>query len=110
MQNKADTDDMDMMLRQAGYFPAFHWPSEMMEFVEGARDVLRREGYGDSYFVRIRPEEKGGEMQIRADVKKKNGGKFTPKAFWKCPPLQKAFWPMITNFYEPRLVGQREDW
>jgi transposase-like protein len=110
MQNKADTDDMDMMLRQAGYFPAFHWPSEMMEFIEGARDVLRREGYGDSYFVRIRPEEKGGEMQIRADVKKKNGGKFTPKAFWKCPPLQKAFWPMITNLYEPRLVGQREEW
>ncbi len=60
--------------------------------------------------MRIRPEEKGGEMQIRADVKKKNGGKFTPKAFWKFPPLQKAFWPMITNLYEPRLVGQREEW
>jgi len=105
-QNKSDRDELEYMLRKAGYFPTFHWPTEMLEFIGGVREEMRKNGYAESYFVRIRPEERNGQMQIRADVKLKNGGRFQPKAFWKCPPLQREFWPMIEGLYSPRWAGQ----
>jgi hypothetical protein len=43
-------------------------------------------------YIRVRPEERGGIVQIRADVKEKNGGRFQAKAVWQCPPLNKDFW------------------
>jgi hypothetical protein len=108
MQNRIDTEEAEVLLKAAGYFPTFHWPTEMVDFVAGAREELRKVGYGESHYIRIRPEERGGEIQIRADVKLKNGGRFVPKAFWKCPPLQREFWALITGLFEPRLVGQPE--
>jgi hypothetical protein len=105
-QNKSDRDELEYMLKKAGYFPTFHWPTEMLEFIGGVREELRKIGFADSYYVRVRPEEKNGQMQIRADVKLKNGGRFQPKAFWKCPPLQREFWSLIEGLYTPRLVGQ----
>jgi hypothetical protein len=71
-QTKADAGDLDAILHRAGYFSAFHWPQEILEFVSGVREEVRKMGYKDqTHFVRIRPEEKGGCMQIRADVKEK---------------------------------------
>jgi hypothetical protein len=106
LQNSQDRDELEMLLRKAGYFAAFHWPSEIKEFVGKIREGLVDEGYGESHFIRIRPEEKGGEVLIRADVRLKNGGKFQTKGFWKCPPAEKAFWGMITGMYAPLSSAQ----
>ncbi len=54
-QNKGDRDEMEFMLKKAGYFPTFHWPTEMLEFIGGAREEMRKVGYANSYYVRIRP-------------------------------------------------------
>jgi hypothetical protein len=86
-QNKADASELDTVLRKAGYFSAFHWPQEMVGFVERAREEVRKMGYRENtHYIRVRPEERGGSVQIRADVKEKNGGKFQAKAVWQCPP------------------------
>jgi hypothetical protein len=37
-QNRMDAGDLDVILRRAGYFSAFHWPQEMVSFVEGVRE------------------------------------------------------------------------
>jgi hypothetical protein len=97
---------LEGILRRAGYFSAFHWPTEIKEFVSTVREGLVRDGFGEPFFIRIRPEEKGGEVLIRADVKRKDGGKFQTKGFWKCPPLEKAFWGMITGMYVPLTPEQ----
>jgi hypothetical protein len=86
-QNKADAGDLDTVLRKAGYFSAFHWPQEMVGFVERAREEVKKMGFRENtHYIRVRPEERGGSVQIRADVKEKNGGKFQAKAVWQCPP------------------------
>jgi hypothetical protein len=106
LQSRQDTDELETMLRKVGYFSAFHWPTEIKEFVGKIREGLVSEGYGETHFIRIRPEEKGGEVLIRADVRLKNGGKFQTKGFWKCPPAEKAFWGMITGMYAPLSSSQ----
>jgi hypothetical protein len=105
-QSKVDAGELDAILRRAGYFSAFHWPQEILEFVNGVREEVRKMGYKDqTHYVRIRPEEKGGCMQIRADVKEKNGGRFQAKAVWQCPPLNQQLWDGIEGLYEPRMLG-----
>jgi hypothetical protein len=106
LQSRQDTDELEAILRRAGYFSAFHWPSEIKEFVSNVREGLVGDGFGEGFFIRIRPEEKGGEVLIRADVKRKDGGKFQTKGFWKCPPVEKAFWSMITGLYVPLTSEQ----
>jgi hypothetical protein len=105
-QTKVDAGDLDAILRRVGYFSAFHWPQEILEFVSGVREEVRKMGYKDqTHYVRIRPEEKGGSIQIRADVKEKNGGRFQAKAVWQCPPLKQQLWEGIEGLYEPRMLG-----
>ncbi len=77
--NKIDAGDLDVILKSSGYFSAFHWPQEMVEFVEGVREEVRKMGYREStHYIRVRPE-KGGGVQIQADVKEKMGGDFRRK-------------------------------
>ncbi len=105
-QSRNDAMELDGILKGAGYFSTFHWPTEMMEFVKEAREEIKKIGYGEStHFIRIRPEN--GETQIRADVKEKNGGKWQVKAFWQCPPIEKRMWGMLNGLFTPRLVGRR---
>jgi hypothetical protein len=107
-QSKNDAMELDGILKGAGYFSTFHWPTEMMEFVKEAREEIKKIGYGEgTHFIRIRPEERNGETQIRADVKEKNGGKWQVKAFWQCPPIEKRMWGMLNGLFTPRLVGRR---
>ncbi len=107
-QNRMDAGDLDVILRRAGYFSAFHWPQEMVAFVEGVREEVRKMGYRESsHYIRVRPEERGGGIQIRADVKEKNGGRFVPKAVWQCPPLNKDYWEFLSGIFEPKLIGVR---
>jgi hypothetical protein len=105
-QNKSDAEDLDMAMRKAGYFATFHWPGEMREFVAKVREKLAGEGYGESYFVRVRPEERGGEMLVKADVRLKNGGRFQTKGYWKCPPAQREYWEMLGGLYTPLTQDQ----
>jgi hypothetical protein len=105
-QNKAEAFDLDSVLRQAGYFSTFHWPQEMVEFVNGVRNEVRKMGISDqTHYIRVRPEERGGNVQIRADIKEKKGGRFVPKAVWICPPANRQLWERINGLYEPRLLG-----
>jgi hypothetical protein len=109
-QNRTDAGELDVILRKAGYFSAFHWPQEMVGFVERIREEVRSMGYREnSHFVRVRPEERGGAVQIRADVKEKNGGRFQLKAVWQCPPLNKDFWEYLNGVYEPTFVSGRKN-
>jgi hypothetical protein len=107
-QSKNDAIELDGILKGAGYFSTFHWPTEMMDFVKEAREEMKKVGYGENtHFIRIRPEERNGEVQIRADVKEKNGGKWQVKAFWQCPPIEKRMWGMLNGIFTPRLVGRK---
>jgi hypothetical protein len=102
-QNKSDAGELEATLRSA-----FHWPQEMVSFVEGVREEVRKMGYRENtHYIRVRPEERGGGVQIRADVKEKNGGRFQAKAVWQCPPLNKDFWEYVNGLYEPRMIGMR---
>jgi hypothetical protein len=105
-QDRTDAWDLDSILRQAGYFSAFHWPKEAMGFVTGIREDVRKNGCGEQdYYVKVRPEERGGEIRIRADVKEKNGGRWQMKAIWNCPPLNKDFVDLCEDLYTPVVVG-----
>jgi hypothetical protein len=91
-QNRVDAGDLEVILKKAGYFSSFHWPREITEFINGVREEVRKMGFRDgTHFIRIRPEERGGRVQIRADVKEKNRGRFYPKAVWQCPPPESGF-------------------
>jgi hypothetical protein len=46
---------------------------------------MRKNGYVESYFVRIRPEERNGQMQIRADVKLKKWGALPAEGILEMP-------------------------
>jgi hypothetical protein len=68
-QSKNDAVELDGILKGAGYFSTFHWPTEIMDFVKEVREEVKKIGYGEgTHFIRIRPEERNGEVQIRADV------------------------------------------
>jgi hypothetical protein len=107
-QNRTDAGELEVMLKKAGYFSSFHWPREITEFINGVREEVRKMGFKDgTHFIRIRPEERGGRVQIRADVKEKNGGRFIPKAVWQCPPLERALWDSLNGLYEWKSLGPR---
>jgi hypothetical protein len=107
-QSKTEASELDAILKDAGYFSTFHWPVEMLEFVSEARQEMRKAGYEErTHYIRIRPEERGGELSVRADVKEKNGGRWQVRAFWQCPPIDKNLWELITDIFVPRFVGRR---
>ena len=98
--------DLEGIVRRAGYFPSFHWPKDMMEFVKTARKEVQDLGFTDGlYYTRIRPELYEGRVQIRADVKPKSGGQFRPKAVWNAPPACQDYWAQVHNLFKPRLIG-----
>jgi hypothetical protein len=89
-RNEEDKGELYEILREAEYFGTYHWPMEMMDFVKTVRENVRRMGYNeDRQYIRIRPEERDGRIQLRADVKDKNGGRFWVVATWGIPPLDK---------------------
>jgi hypothetical protein len=107
-QNRLDAGDLDTLLRKAGMYPGFHWPEEILDFVAGVRSEVRKMGVDEKdNFIRIRPEERDGQVQIRADSKPKNGGRFVLKGIWRCPPANKYLWDGLTGLYTPRLVGRQ---
>jgi hypothetical protein len=89
-RNEDDKEELSDILRDAEYFGTYHWPIEIMDFVKAVRENVKRMGYSeDRQFIRIRPEEREGRLQLKADVKEKNGGRFWLVATWGIPPLDK---------------------
>jgi len=101
-QDMRDVQVLEGILREAGYFPTLHWPEEMMEFVKGVREEVRRRGVSErECWVRVRPVEEEGRIRIRVDTKVKAGGRFRLEGIWKCPPLNKGFWEEEEGLFTP---------
>jgi hypothetical protein len=105
-QDRVEADDLDAILRRAGYFCSFHWPQESLEFVNMIRSEVRKQGFPEqSHYIKVRPELRSGFIRIRADTKAKNGGRWTMAAVWQCPPLNKEWWGLIEGLQKPVIVG-----
>ncbi len=60
--------------------------------------------------VRIRPEERAGNWQIKADVKPREGKeRFKMGATWAIPPLDSAIRNQIEDWAKPKLA-QKPSW
>ena len=106
-RDKRDAEELRSILLDAGWFPSFHWPSEILEMVNHARDQVRREGYDDrDYYVKVRPERRGGKLFIKADVKAKRGGRYSTKGLYACPPIHHFLWDSIPSLYDNLYVTQ----
>jgi hypothetical protein len=84
-QERKDAEELDRLLRKAGYFPLFHWPREILEFIRKVREEVRKTT--KDRYISIRPEIVQGKVRIRADSKTKSGSGFVMKGTWMCPPL-----------------------
>ena len=105
-QDMKDAQVLEVILKGAGYFPTLHWPEEMMEFIKGVREEVRRRGVSERLcWIRIRPVEEEGRIRIRVDTKAKTGGKFKLEGVWRCPPLKKGYWEEDEGLYTPLYVG-----
>ncbi len=104
-QDRKDTQELERALRIAGYFPTFHWPTEVMGFIRRIRQEDMEEA-GQERHYRFRPEVREGRVRIRMEVKPKSGGRFTVRGIWKCPPLNQELWEGIGGLYTPQEVGR----
>jgi hypothetical protein len=106
-QDRKDAQELEGALKGAGYFPTLHWPDEMMDFIKGVREEVRRRGVTEhGSWIRVRPEEVEGRVRIRVDTKAKTGGRFRLEGVWVCPPLNRFFWEMMDRLYTPLYVGE----
>ena len=65
----------------------------MLEFVKGARGVIREKGFEESrHYIRIRPMERKGRIIPKGDVKEKQGGFFQAVALWDLPTVDRKMW------------------
>ena len=95
-------------MKKAGISVTFQWPKESLDFVEGVREKVENLGYErKTYFARIRPTVVEGTVYIRADVKRKDGGKFEKLAYWRIPPRDRARWGRITDIMEPEWLVRK---
>jgi len=101
-----DKERMERLVRNAGIRVSVHWPKEMLGYVKGIREKMEGMGHGGrEEFVRVRPVRQEGILLIRADVRKKEGGKFRWVADWKCPPLNKELWALADDIMRPSWVA-----
>ena len=109
MKSEADKFEIADILRAVNWYSVYHWPGECVEFVKEVRSEVRRLGYEDHrFYVKIRPEEREGRMQIKAEVKDRaQGARFKLVAVWGVPPADKALWGNETKPYRSfgRLQG-----
>jgi hypothetical protein len=68
---------LERIVRNAGLVASFQWPKESLEFVEKIREKVEEMGFDrKEYYTRVRPVIKEGRVLLRADIKRKEGGKF----------------------------------
>jgi len=85
-EERKETQELERLLRGAGYFPTFHWPDEVMDFVRGVLEVVRSADKQENFY-KVRPEVWEGRVRIRVDAKRKEGGRYVMKGIWRCPPM-----------------------
>ena len=97
-----DKQGLERIIRNAGIRVSFHWPTEMLEYVKGIRERVEGMGRGGrEEFVRVRAVREEGELFLRADVRRKEGGRFRWVGDWKCPPLDRVLWEVATDILTP---------
>jgi hypothetical protein len=72
--------------------------------VRGIRE--RVEGMGQGGYeehVRVRAVKQEGEIFIRAEARKKEGGNFRWIGDWQCPPMNRNLWEdgVLDNVWKP---------
>ena len=102
-RDKRDIEDLDVILRSAGYYPSFHWPKEILEFITGIKKEVSKQGIDErSNYFRVRPELRDGKQLIKVEVKaKEQGRRFFLKGLWSCPPLARNMWEDVQDLYRP---------
>jgi small-conductance mechanosensitive channel len=99
---RSDRERLEKILRKAGLHVSFQWPKEILEFVNDIREEIEKMGYErKAFFTRLRPTLVDGRVYIRAECRKKEGGKFEQLACWRLPPLDRDKWQCITGIMEP---------
>ena len=108
LRTEADKAEMEDIMRSVHWYSVYHWPGECVEFVKEARSVIKGEGYSDgNCYVKIRPEEREGKMQIKAEVKeRRQGAKFRLVAVWEVPPADKDMWDRGTFRFKSFGAGK----
>jgi hypothetical protein len=102
--------ELEDTLRSNGLFPTFHWDRDIMDSVKEMRTKINSEFPEDKFMVRIRPEERAGNWQIKADVKPREGKvRFKLGATWAIPPLDSAIRDQIEDWAKPKLA-QKPSW
>jgi hypothetical protein len=105
--SRAEKERIEGMLRKVEVRMSFQWPREMLEYVDGVRERMERMGYGkEEYYVKVRPHVGEGDLQLRAEVKRKtgSGNSFRLVAFWYCPPLVRELWGVAADILSPSWV------
>lgn len=106
-RDRRDAEDLEGLVREAGWFPTFHWPKEMVEMVNHAREEVRKLGYPErDFFIKVRPERRVGGLMVKAEVKPKTGGRYTLKGLWSCPPIHRVLWDSIPDLMRSKLSEQ----
>jgi hypothetical protein len=96
---------MEGLARKAGLSASFQWPKECMDFVDKIREKVDMMGYGKKeFYTKVRPVMIEGWVFLRAETKKKEGGKFEGLAYWRAPPRDKEYWKRITKIAEPEWI------
>jgi hypothetical protein len=102
-----DMERMERIIRNAGIRVSVHWPKELVGYVKGIREKAEGMGKGRSEeFVRVRPVRHDGVVLIRADVRRKEGGRFRWVADWKCPPQNKELWAIVEDIMRPAWAAE----
>jgi len=97
-----EKERLERLVRNSGIRVSIHWPKEMLDFVKGVRKRMEEMGHGGrEEFVRVRPVKQEGSLFIRADVRRREGGKFTLVADWRCPAVNKEFWALADDIMLP---------
>ena len=93
-RTEGDKVEVEEMLKTVGWFPVYHWPAEILEFIKEARAEVRAMGFPESgHYIKIRPEWREGRMELKAEVKENRmGGRYRTVAVWDIPPADKGLW------------------
>ncbi len=102
MYSKSVKERMEVLMRKSGTIVSFQWPKECLDFVDKIRTEVHKMGYDrKDYYTRVRPAKIDGQVLLRAETKKKEGGKFEGLAYWRAPPDDKEYWKRISKIIEP---------
>ena len=105
-RSEVEREELDAILRNGGFHSTYPWPEELLEFVNGARGVIRRKGFEESrHFIRIRPMERKGRIVLKGDIKDKQGGSYQVVAIWDLPTVDRNKWTAET-FLPLNLKGK----